>query len=360
MSESYHRRGRERIGSNMTAVRYMILGLLLSISPTLTASVERIAVYHTAGRHATLLCGSVSFPDCSETTWIYNSVTLSPTMTLSKDLTVKLEDRAERLSVGSRCSLHINNISAEDAGLYTCRQPHQHYAAVYLSVLTVTPQQTDSMLTLQCVLYTYGGPGWCRDRVSVRWVDHTATDLQKDHRYQVLTSPCSSNLTTKLESTGSNRRWTCEVTDGSQVKTSYSYTAENQERANSEEGEATVTTESGDLNNLMIAGLAAAAVVVLVLSVCFVLVVKSRRRTENYTNQNKSVNNCKPSKAGQKETARDADKPEQQYETIKDNSADTLTYAEVVHTSSEQKWKEEADLDCCTEYTTIKIANMRP
>ncbi|KAL4597566.1 hypothetical protein GN956_G25913 [Arapaima gigas] len=33
-----------------------------------------------------------------------------------------------------------------------------------------------------------------------------------------------SNLTTKLESTGSNRRWTCEVTDGSQVKTSYSYT----------------------------------------------------------------------------------------------------------------------------------------
>ncbi|MFT7815112.1 uncharacterized protein LOC108936696 isoform X1 [Arapaima gigas] len=137
-------------------------------------------------------------------------------------------------------------------------------------------------------------------------------------------------------------------------------TAENQERANSEEGEATVTTESGDLNNLMIAGLAAAAVVVLVLSVCFVLVVKSRRRTENYTNQNKSVNNCKPSKAGQKETARDADKPEQQYETIKDNSADTLTYAEVVHTSSEQKWKEEADLDCCTEYTTIKIANMRP
>ncbi|KAL4597568.1 hypothetical protein GN956_G25911 [Arapaima gigas] len=80
------------------------------------------------------------------------------------------------------------------------------------------------MLTLQCVLYTYGGPGWCRNRVSVRWVDPTGTDLQKDHRYQVLTSPCSSNLTTKLESTGSNRRWTCEVTDGSQVKISYSYT----------------------------------------------------------------------------------------------------------------------------------------
>ncbi|KAL4593533.1 hypothetical protein GN956_G26553 [Arapaima gigas] len=80
------------------------------------------------------------------------------------------------------------------------------------------------MLTLQCVLYTYRGFGWCRNRVSVRWVDHTGTDLQKDHRYQVLTSSCRSNLTPKLESTGSNRRWTCEVTDGSQVKTSYSYT----------------------------------------------------------------------------------------------------------------------------------------
>ena len=93
------------------------------------------------GGNVTLPCSNVVYPDCFSTTWVISSsgVELFINGEIRPDVATH---RAKRLSLVSDCSLHITDVTTEDAGRYTClqylREGGPRYgkdADVYLSVL---------------------------------------------------------------------------------------------------------------------------------------------------------------------------------------------------------------------------------
>ena len=94
-----------------------------------------IFLYHRPGDEAILPCDDVSSSDrvCSTVNWLY-SRDLSPTFDLVQNGNVNKSARAARLSLDTNCSLVIN-ITAEDAGYYTCRK-REHDTGLFLSIMT--------------------------------------------------------------------------------------------------------------------------------------------------------------------------------------------------------------------------------
>ncbi|XP_029106458.1 uncharacterized protein LOC108936696 isoform X1 [Scleropages formosus] len=267
---------------------------------------------------------------------------------MTENLTLKYMERAGRLSVGRDCSLHIYNVSTEDGGRYTCRIGQADITEAYVSVLTIRPQRmADGTMNLQCLLYTYDGPGRCHKvpfhKVSLKWLSDTGTEMQTDVRHQQHKSPCNITLTVKLKET-SNREWTCQLLNESKAKGSHSYS---------------ISESSQDPHKFVIAGTVAAVALVMIISVCLLLLVKFRRRAGDRPCRSKSVNNCSRSADGQRDTDGNLDSPNNQYETVNETSENTLTYTEVLCEPSRQKQRckqEGENNEFCTEYVTIKIA----
>ena len=101
------------------------------------------AVFSSVAGNATLPCRNVLHPDCSSTTWLSSSSgTTVGLFTLGKIDPAEATHRAKRLSLVSDCSLHITDVTTEDAGRYTSQQflreggpRHGKDAHVYLSFL---------------------------------------------------------------------------------------------------------------------------------------------------------------------------------------------------------------------------------
>lgn len=70
-----------------------------------------------------LPCSEVDSRDakCFTITWLY-SRDCTQTTTEIEEGVVRSQSRADRLSLGADCALVIDNVTAEDAGWYTCRQ----------------------------------------------------------------------------------------------------------------------------------------------------------------------------------------------------------------------------------------------
>ncbi|KAK6297656.1 hypothetical protein J4Q44_G00322390, partial [Coregonus suidteri] len=188
------------------------------------------------GGNVSLPCNNVIYPNCSSTIWNYGSIEEVHLGRVKKE---ELNNRADRLSLGSDCSLHVSDVRAEDAGVYTCRQflteggpQHGGDAPVHLSVLTmsssspVTDIKPDRPVTLRCSLHTHNGPGRCapgmNQDVSLSWLRveeadtgliEAGTNVQGDSRYKVTQpSHCDITLNMTLQREDNNRKWRCQLT----------------------------------------------------------------------------------------------------------------------------------------------------
>ncbi|XP_018925681.2 uncharacterized protein LOC109052720 [Cyprinus carpio] len=220
-----------------------LLGLIfLSSLLTGISGVDETHVFISSGENVRLPCNN-ALHDCSLTVWKYNNrFRDSATVELiGLGIKKKNTESHERLSLGSDCSLNINNISTEDYGFYRCQQwtgvnrdkQHGPDARVYLHVLHVSQTEISAGLsvTLFCQLFSYTGVS-CDDsvgseRIELFWVDQTGVKLTRsDSRYQISSSSdhCLITLNTTLLNEDHNREWRCEVTQRDQVQTSVTYT----------------------------------------------------------------------------------------------------------------------------------------
>ncbi|XP_028970539.2 uncharacterized protein LOC105030579 isoform X1 [Esox lucius] len=215
----------------MADIYNYILCCLVTILYLLTGvSGDTRSLYTRVGDNVSLSCTNVVNQDCSSTTWNYHRTGLQIVIEEVGHGKIKTNsERADRLKVGSDCSLHISDVRAEDAGIYTCQQfltvggsQHGSDAPVHLSVLTnslstpVTDVKPDRPVTLRCFLYTFEGPEKClhgvTEPVSLLWVDETGNKLKKDSRHQVTqTSDCDITLNVTLQKEDNNRKWTCQL-----------------------------------------------------------------------------------------------------------------------------------------------------
>ncbi|XP_037606437.1 uncharacterized protein LOC119476889 [Sebastes umbrosus] len=180
-----------------------------------------IFLYNRPGEDVILPCGtaSPSDPTCSNVLWFYDRDRSQTFIEVQNGNVRESSARADRLSVDTNCSLVINIITAEDAGLYTCRQGRRvdQDASVFLSVLTVSPSppdadpRRDGEVTLECSLLTHSNLLPC-ELNSIRWLDETGTVLRGDGvgNSSLRQMKCVSSLTVKRQS-GHNRKYTCQL-----------------------------------------------------------------------------------------------------------------------------------------------------
>ncbi|XP_061603029.1 uncharacterized protein LOC133464857 [Cololabis saira] len=195
-----------------------------------------IDLYHRAGDDVVLPCiyGS-SHNQCSDVHWLYNNIpNANPLNEINNGNIVKTSPGADRINLSSNCSLIINNITAEDAGRYDCRNRYVYstflHTYVFLSVLTVSPSPPDvdpgrdGDVTLHCSLMGHSHLGPCEQN-SIIWVNETGTVLlgEGDGFVSGGHNNCVSDLMVKHQG-GSKRRFTCQVVEGDRVKIDAEYT----------------------------------------------------------------------------------------------------------------------------------------
>ncbi|XP_064882316.1 uncharacterized protein LOC115114983 isoform X4 [Oncorhynchus nerka] len=185
------------------------------------------------GDDVSLPCNNVVYPNCSSTTWTYNVNRAIELVGLGKVKQQQLNNIAGSLSLGSDCSLHVSDVRANDAGLYTCQQyltetgpQHGGEAPVHLSVLTissttaVTDLKPNVNMTLRCSLLTDTRHSTCWSGFSLSWGSKTGTNAQ-DTQY----SSCDITLTVTLQKKDNNRKWTCTLTEKGNMKISIDFTS---------------------------------------------------------------------------------------------------------------------------------------
>ncbi|XP_064879365.1 uncharacterized protein LOC115136522 [Oncorhynchus nerka] len=158
------------------------------------------SLYSSVGDDVSLPCTNVVHPDCSSTVWLF-SRTESHSAT-EKVFQGKIQNEgnegSESPGVGSDCSLRVRNIGTEDTGVYVCRQ-----------------YPTDGRVLSANICGPLTFDSFVRDIVRVSWVNETGGELQGDSRYQVTrVSGCDITLTVKLWRKDKNRKWWCQLTEG--------------------------------------------------------------------------------------------------------------------------------------------------
>ncbi|XP_035986284.1 uncharacterized protein LOC118559860 [Fundulus heteroclitus] len=199
------------------------------------AHYEIKVIYHRAGDDAVLSCKRPSSSlSCSTVDWFY---TRAENMERQHEVhggKVQSSARAARLRLDNKCSLIINNITAEDAGRYTCQlwDGGRFDTDVYLNMMSISPSPPgadptkDGDFTLQCSLVRSRGLGPCPEK-SLLWVDETGSELLGEgvgFKSGGQTG-CDSYLTVKLQSS-SNRRYTCQFVEEDTVKVEAHYEIE--------------------------------------------------------------------------------------------------------------------------------------
>ncbi|XP_067429385.1 carcinoembryonic antigen-related cell adhesion molecule 1-like [Thunnus thynnus] len=296
-----------------------------------------IFLYYRPGDEAILPCDDVSSSDrvCSTVYWLYSRDKFN-TFDLVQNGNVNNSARAARLSLDTNCSLVINNITAEDAGLYTCQQSDKEDIKVHLRVMTILPSppdadpKRDGNVTLECSLLRYNQFG-CRPN-SFRWLNETGTVLLGEGvGYEIIgQTDCVSVLTVKRQS-GHNRRYTCQwINKNKKVRIEADYTPVFTEGTIDDQSE---KSNTGPSLYIITGAVVGVVVVVVVIIAVFIKFKKRHTVTEDFP---KTVNPPDPQEP-------------------QDEPDDSLTYVTVNHanqkTASKEKVKEEE-----VTYSTVKTA----
>ncbi|XP_053301435.1 uncharacterized protein LOC128460316 isoform X2 [Pleuronectes platessa] len=177
----------------------MSLHLLLVLIPFTVLAVQYSFIIIRAGAEVTLSCGNVrdDHVNCGATEWLFidsegnGGVNLFVNRQL--DTSEISKSKADRLRLAANCSLVISEVTAEDAGQYTCRQfdlttqTHEDHL-FFISVVNVTEQKRSDEVTLSCSVST------CRRcDLTVKWL-FMNKDVDEDNK-DLKTSKSSSSAT---------------------------------------------------------------------------------------------------------------------------------------------------------------------
>ncbi|XP_035851585.1 uncharacterized protein LOC118493890 isoform X2 [Sander lucioperca] len=151
------------------------------------------------GDEVTLSCENVRDDqnNCDGTTWSFSDLNSTVELVILGQIGVNAKAKSDRLSVKEKCSLVIKNVTEEDAGRYFCQQYNKteqkqgQDSQVYLSVVTMTEEKNDDIVTLNCSVSTYDH---CKH--TVKWV-YEGKDVAKDHP-NIETSQSGCYTTVKL------------------------------------------------------------------------------------------------------------------------------------------------------------------
>ncbi|XP_034534458.1 uncharacterized protein LOC117808893 [Notolabrus celidotus] len=162
------------------------------------SSGSREPVFYTSenGDDVTLSCGNVTKDQlhCENTTWTYSgsgyrAVELVRLGQVGENTGAK----SGRLRVTEDCSLVVKNVTEEDVGRYVCRQNTpggRTVDTVYLSLITMTEQESGEDVTLICSVSMYG---ICSSRV--KWLFEGKVMNEHHPRGRSSQRPCSASMT---------------------------------------------------------------------------------------------------------------------------------------------------------------------
>ncbi|XP_047184366.1 uncharacterized protein LOC124849352 [Scophthalmus maximus] len=173
-----------------------------------------------AGTRVTLPCGLEDRDNCENTDWLFAKLQQTSPVELVRSgllqTSASSKSRPERMRVTGNCSLVVKEVTAQDAGLYCCRQDEDgrmKYAVVYLSVVNMTEQRSTDGVTLTCSVWAYG-----ESRCTVKWL-LKGGDVDEDNG-DLKTSQSGSSATVSFKSSHfiykseNYEPLTCQVTEG--------------------------------------------------------------------------------------------------------------------------------------------------
>ncbi|XP_034435902.1 uncharacterized protein LOC117758388 isoform X3 [Hippoglossus hippoglossus] len=178
----------------------MSLHLLLVLIPFTVLAAQYSFIIIRAGAEVTLPCDNVrdDHVNCGATTWFFTDSewTRSVNLFVNRQLDTSLisKSKADRLRLAANCSLVVRDVTAEDAGQYTCRQfdlttqTYEHHV-VYISVVNVTEQKRTDEVTLSCSVSTYG-----RCDLTVKWLYMNKDVTENNTELKTSQSSCSANV----------------------------------------------------------------------------------------------------------------------------------------------------------------------
>ncbi|XP_063078716.1 uncharacterized protein LOC134468776 [Engraulis encrasicolus] len=291
-----------------------------------------------AGEVAILSCKEVIYedPNCPSTTWIYYKDRNSGVEEVTKGK-VQQSARSERLRLLPNCSLHISDVSPEDAGLYTCPLFEGQ--------------------SVSCIVDTFGGctpvgkkDDVCEEQdVCVRWVDESgAEQLNSDHVRVNRQSNCKVQLAVKPTALRPPlpHTWRCQLTARGKIQASIPYTVGTP--VTQVPGGRSFGSGSGlGLPALIGIGLAAVAVILVIIMAMFLLRKKTKRGSSAGSGNggqshagrttDEEENRTGPSPGPDDVVYSTVNKSTVPVKTINDKNVGDVTYADVTHLKQTQK-----------------------
>ncbi|XP_072305077.1 uncharacterized protein [Eucyclogobius newberryi] len=228
------------------------------ISADFTPETDHALRFSRAGANMTLPCERLKHlgPDCSRVNWLHYKDSSSSSPKVSEG---QIQGSDSRLKLNSDCSLTVQSVSAQDSGIFLCRQGNNPDSdtTVHLSVLTVSsaPADPDQNITLRCTLSRYTGLTCSSGRFL--WVDQDHQKVLSERR-----ETCESDLTVELQSPHT-RTFTCQYQEEGEVLVSAEYSL--------------MVQENKDLVIYTISGAVASVLLLLIVATVVFVKIKHKR-----------------------------------------------------------------------------------